>query len=151
MKRIIRIVALAAALVCSASIYADDVTTVYIRTQSGDVGIALSELTEVTFPADGQMSVVTKNGTETYSTSNGLISLRFDQNYSGIDAVQAKELSGLQLKGRTLYSTENGIEVYSLDGVLRAKGKSNVLDVSELVRGVYVARSGSQTSKIVLR
>ena len=151
MKRIIRIVALAAALVCSASIYADDVTTVYIRTQSGDVGIALSELTEVTFPADGQMSVVTKNGTETYSTSNGLISLRFDKNYSGIDAVQAKELSGLQLKGRTLYSTENGIEVYSLDGVLRAKGKSNVLDVSELVRGVYVARSGSQTSKIVLR
>ena len=151
MKRIIRIVALAAAFVCSASIYADDVTTVYIRTQSGDVGIALSELTEVTFPADGQMSVVTKNGTETYSTSNGLISLRFDQNYSGIDAVQAKELSGLQLKGRTLYSTENGIEVYSLDGVLRAKGKSNVLDVSELVRGVYVARSGSQTSKIVLR
>ncbi|MBP5315625.1 MAG: hypothetical protein J6Y87_07145 [Muribaculaceae bacterium] len=151
MKRIIRIVALAAALVCSASIYADDVTTVYIRTQSGDVGIALSELTEVTVPADGQMSVVTKNGTETYSTSNGLISLRFDKNYSGIDAVQAKELSGLQLKGRTLYSTENGIEVYSLDGVLRAKGKSNVLDVSELVRGVYVARSGSQTSKIVLR
>lgn len=151
MKRIIRIVAIAAALICSASIYADDVTTVYIRTQSGDVGIALSELTEVTFPADGQMSVVTKNGTETYSTSNGLISLRFDQNYSGIDAVQAKELSGLQLKGRTLYSTENGIEVYSLDGVLRAKGKSNVLDVSELVRGVYVARSGSQTSKIVLR
>lgn len=151
MKRIIRIAAIAAALVCSASIYADDVTTVYIRTQSGDVGIALSELTEVTFPADGQMSVVTKNGTETYSTSNGLISLRFDQNYSGIDAVQAKELSGLQLKGRTLYSTENGIEVYSLDGVLRAKGKSNVLDVSELVRGVYVARSGSQTSKIVLR
>ncbi|MBR4721532.1 MAG: hypothetical protein IKX94_09725 [Muribaculaceae bacterium] len=151
MKRIIRIVAIAAALICSASVYADDVTTVYIRTQSGDVGIALSELTEVTFPADGQMSVVTKNGTETYSTSNGLISLRFDQNYSGIDAVQAKELSGLQLKGRTLYSTENGIEVYSLDGVLRAKGKSNVLDVSELVRGVYVARSGSQTSKIVLR
>ena len=151
MKRIIKIVALAAALVCSASIYADDVTTVYIRTQSGDVGIALSELTEVTFPADGQMAVVTKNGTETYSTSNGLISLRFDQNYSGIDAVQAKELSGLQLKGRTLYSTENGIEVYSLDGVLRAKGKSNVLDVSELARGVYVARSGSQTSKIVLR
>ena len=151
MKRIIRIVAIAAALICSASVYADDVTTVYIRTQSGDVGIALSELTEVTFPADGQMSLVTKNGTETYSTSNGLISLRFDQNYSGIDAVQAKELSGLQLKGRTLYSTENGIEVYSLDGVLRAKGKSNVLDVSELVRGVYVARSGSQTSKIVLR
>ncbi|MBR5437209.1 MAG: hypothetical protein IK120_10190 [Muribaculaceae bacterium] len=151
MKRIIRIVAIVAALICSASVYADDVTTVYIRTQSGDVGIALSELTEVTFPADGQMSVVTKNGTETYSTSNGLISLRFDQNYSGIDAVQAKELSGLQLKGRTLYSTENGIEVYSLDGVLRAKGKSNVLDVSELVRGVYVARSGSQTSKIVLR
>lgn len=151
MKRIIRIVAIATALICSASVYADDVTTVYIRTQSGDVGIALSELTEVTFPADGQMSVVTKNGTETYSTSNGLISLRFDQNYSGIDAVQAKELSGLQLKGRTLYSTENGIEVYSLDGVLRAKGKSNVLDVSELVRGVYVARSGSQTSKIVLR
>ena len=151
MKRIIRIVAIATALICSASVYADDVTTVYIRTQSGDVGIALSELTEVTFPADGQMSVVTKNGTETYSTSNGLISLRFDQNYSGIDAVQAKELSGLQLKGRTLYSTENGIKVYSLDGVLRAKGKSNVLDVSELVRGVYVARSGSQTSKIVLR
>lgn len=151
MKRIIRIVAIAAALICSASVYADDVTTVYIRTQSGDVGIALSELTEVSFPADGQMSVVTKNGTETYSTSNGLISLRFDKNYSGIDAVQAKELSGLQLKGRTLYSTENGIEVYSLDGVLRAKGKSNVLDVSELVRGVYVARSGSQTSKIVLR
>ena len=151
MKRIIRIVALATALVCSASVYADDVTTVYIRTQSGDVGIALSELTEVTFPADGQMSVVTKNGTETYSTSNGLISLRFDQNFSEVESVKAKELSGLQLKGRTLYSTENGIEVYSLDGVLRAKGKGNILDVSELVRGVYVARSGSQTSKIVLR
>ena len=151
MKRIIRIVALATALVCSASVYADDVTTVYIRTQSGDVGIALSDLTEVTFPADGQMSVVTKNGTETYSTSNGLISLRFDQNFSEVESVKAKELSGLQLKGRTLYSTENGIEVYSLDGVLRAKGKGNILDVSELVRGVYVARSGSQTSKIVLR
>ena len=151
MKRIIRIVAIATALVCSASVYADDVTTVYIRTQSGDVGIALSDLTEVTFPADGQMSVVTKNGTETYSTSNGLISLRFDQNFSEVESVKAKELSGLQLKGRTLYSTENGIEVYSLDGVLRAKGKGNILDVSELVRGVYVARSGSQTSKIVLR
>lgn len=151
MKRIIRIVAIAAALICSASVYADDVTTVYIRTQSGDVGIALSELTEVTFPADGQMKVTTTTSSTTYSLAEGLISLRFDQNHSGVELALDKELSGLVLKGRVLYSSEEGIEVYSLDGVLCKAGSGNQLDLSELVRGVYVARSGSQTSKIVLR
>lgn len=151
MKKNIRIVALVAALLAGGLAYADDINAVYMRTSTGDVAVALSELTEVTFPADGQMKVTTTTGSTTYSLAEGLISLRFDQNHSGVELALDKELSGLVLKGRVLYSSDEGIEVYSLDGVLRAKGKSNVLDVSELVRGVYVARSGSQTSKIVLR
>lgn len=151
MKKTIRIVALVAALLAGGLAYADDINAVYVRTSTGDVAVALSELTEVTFPADGQMKVTTTTGSTTYSLAEGLISLRFDQNHSGVELALDKELSGLVLKGRVLYSSDEGIEVYSLDGVLRAKGKSNVLDVSELVRGVYVARSGSQTSKIVLR
>ena len=151
MKKTIRIVALVAALLAGGSAYADDINAVYVRTSTGDVAVALSELTEVTFPADGQMKVTTTTSSTTYSLAEGLISLRFDQNHSGVELALDKELSGLVLKGRVLYSSEEGIEVYSLDGVLCKAGSGNQLDLSELVKGVYVARSGSLTSKIMLR
>lgn len=136
--------------VAPSSMMADDITTVYVRTQSGDIGVPLSELTEVKFPADGEISIVTTSGTTNYSVAQGLLSFRFDQNFSSVEKIPENE-GGLRLIGRQLRSSIAGIDVYSLDGVLRKSGAGTVLDLDELVKGVYVARSGSLTTKIVLR
>jgi len=150
MNRIFRITALVVALFGSLSMFADDITSVYVRTATGDAEFPLSQLTEVKFPADGQIAIVTTSGTQTFSTANGLISLRFDKDHSAVEKISFKE-DGLRLNGRVLQSPTDGIEVFSLDGVLRKAGNGSTLDLSELVNGVYVARSGSLTLKIMLR
>lgn len=76
--------------------------------------------------------------------------IRFESITTGIDTVIVKDPKALKYIGQTIYGEENNeIRLYNLNGREMAKSYSGSLDVSTLPKGVYVAKSGNNSLKIV--
>ena len=68
----------------------------------------------------------------------------------GVDRVAADATTGISFDGRTVSSTQCGIEVVSLSGQRLMYVAGDTLDTSSLLPGIYVCRSGSGTLKIAI-
>lgn len=72
--------------------------------------------------------------------------------FSGVDNVDADAGTpdGISFDGRTVESTQCGIEVASLSGQRVMYAAGHTLDTSALLPGIYLCRSGSGAVKIVI-
>lgn len=120
-----------------------------VRQKTGDTSIAISNISQITFPAAGGVLISLNDGTSQSYAHENLYSLRFNMAVTAIEQIDAKENNAIVFDGTTVSAPTAGISVYSLDGSLVANGGSSRLDVSHLVSGVYIVKAGCLTAKIV--
>ena len=70
---------------------------------------------------------------------------------SGINGISADEAEWVVTANTVNVAGANGIELYNLGGQLVKKTAGTTLGLSNLAKGVYVAKSGNQAKKIVVK
>lgn len=70
---------------------------------------------------------------------------------SGINGISADEAEWVVTANTVNVAGANGIELYNLGGQLVKKTTGTTLGLSNLAKGVYVAKSGNQAKKIVVK
>lgn len=72
-------------------------------------------------------------------------------NGSGINGISADDAEWVVTANTVNVAGANGIELYNLGGQLVKKTSGTTLGLSNLAKGVYVAKSGNQAKKIVVK
>lgn len=131
------------------------VDNLIVRQSMGDKSISIASISHITFPTDGSGVVINfTDGTSETFARGSFVSLRFNGNFSGIDDIGKDKQSGFIFNSdcsTISVSDENVmIEVYNSAGALVAEGKTS-LNISNLVPGTYIVKSGTLIYKIVKR
>ncbi len=123
-----------------------------VHQKTGNTAIDLSNISRITFPSDGGMAISLSDGSTQSYTHENLYSLKFNTSTSGITPTSVNMTdNNIRFDGTSIILPYGfyGITVYSLDGSIVAMGTSSQLDVTYLVPGVYIVKSGCLTAKII--
>lgn len=123
----------------------------YVRQKSGDTKIALSAISHITFPETGGVVISNTDGTTNTYVDENLYSLRFDSNVSGVESVIENADVVISNDGDLVTINVEGIDIviYALDGAIVAQGSNSSVAISHLQSGLYIAKAGCVTTKIV--
>jgi hypothetical protein len=126
--------------------YASD-SYMYVKTTSGEKGIALADVASVQFPSQGGLTVIHAGGNQTVFDASDFEYVRFAEDSSSVNEL-TKVVPSLTFDGESLFA-DGKITVYSLTGAVIASSESGSLSVKDLEQGVYVAKAGSATLKFL--
>ena len=140
-----KIVSLFLIMLLSVSVFASDV--LFVRQNSGDTQLTISNIKEITFPSGSVVVTMTDGTSKTYSSSS-FVSLRFDGNIN-VGVEDAINENGVLYDGVIVKAPQAGIAIYSTDGRLVLATEEAQVNVSSLASGIYIVKTGCVTTKIV--
>ena len=147
MKRLIFSCLCAAAVGCA---MADN--PLVVRLAEGDTQVEVEKISHITFDADGSVCVHCTDGTSITAAADKFVSLRFNSEHSGIEAVVAGADSSLSLGADGIISASVPcIVLYDAAGQRVASSESNSLSTSGLQPGVYIVSAGDASLKIIVK
>ncbi len=90
-----------------------------------------------------------------YCPSNGMAAYRLYNRLAGVGSVSVGEnCVTFRMEGRNLVASgiapDSSVTVYSLTGAVAARGTAAATDLGNLSHGIYIARAGHRSVKIVL-
>jgi hypothetical protein len=144
MKKFIMLIALCMAL----GSYAAE--TMYVNTVDGTTPLALANVADVRFPADGGLVVThVDSSANTIFDAANFKSVTFDANAASIGNINVAQY-GIVFDGVVLTASEP-IAIYAIDGVPVMQATKSTIAIADLVPGVYVAKTNTATIKFVKR
>ncbi|MCD8386194.1 MAG: hypothetical protein LUD17_04800 [Bacteroidales bacterium] len=123
--------------------------TVVVRESGSNRSYDSDQVSSIVLSTEGDATVMMTDGTQVYVSADEFKSIGFSDG-AGVEAVVTP--LAFTVKNGAIYSGDGGpIEMYDTTGRLCGKSASGILKIKRLPAGVYVVKTNTVTSKILLK
>lgn len=123
-----------------------------VRDVDRDTQVGVENLSHVVFVADGSVEVHCLDGSVITVPADKFVSLRFNTDRSGVEAIEAVGGAKLAIGANgVITSSVAGIAVYDAAGHKVASSESTELPTGGLQPGVYIVSAGGSSLKIAVK